>query len=73
LGVSAGSPGWYSERKTNPWRYRSNTSPTSALGLSKEPIWPIMGRIAGKGLLGGWKETCSIGHEFTIWWIVSRS
>ena len=57
---------------THPWRYKSSTSPRSALGRSNEPIWPIMGRTAGKGLSGGWNETCSKGHEFTIWWMVSR-
>lgn len=42
-------------------------SPIEAEGREKEPIWPIMGRITGKGSAGsGGNETWRIGVEFII-------
>lgn len=43
-------------------------------GLSKEPMWPIMGRLVGKGsvLLGrGRNETCKMGAVLTMEWMVA--
>lgn len=48
-------------------------SPREAEGREKEPIWPIMGRITGKGSVGeGVKETWRTGVVLTIVWIVVR-
>lgn len=42
-------------------------------GREKEPIWPIRGRITGKGSLGdGVKETWRTGVVFIIVWIIVR-
>lgn len=42
-------------------------SPIEAEGREKEPIWPIMGRITGKGSVGsGGNETWRMGVELII-------
>lgn len=48
-------------------------SPKEADGREKDPIWPIMGRITGKGSVGeGEKETWRTGLVLIIVWIVWR-
>lgn len=47
----------------------------SALGKTKEPMVPIIGRMAGKGSSGSkeLKETCRTGVSLMMEWMVDRS